>query len=158
MAEPLVVLAGHAGFAAGALDAVEMILGPQDGVHAVGLTPDQDPGEVVSAVAEATDGHPGRVLLLTDLLGGSPGNALAAAFLADERFELLAGVNLPMLLELLTKRGRDGVDLVRAALDAGGAGVVDVGDRLRAARASAAATAPGPDPDPVPGPVSDERA
>lgn len=133
--ETLVVLAGHAGYAAGALDAIEMILGKQEGVHAVGMKPDQDPSEVVEKVralsADCLAADEGRMLLLVDLFGGSPANALAAAFVPDPRVELVSGLNLPMLLELLVQRGRPGVDLKEIALSAGSTGVVDVGARLR---------------------------
>jgi mannose PTS system EIIA component len=134
-ASPLVVLAGHGAYAGGALDAIEMILGAQEDVHAVGMNPDQDPSQVVEEVRALTEGclgtDEGRVLLLVDLFGGSPANALAAAFAADSRVELVSGLNLPMVLELLVQRGRPGVDLKEVALSAGRTGVVDIGARLR---------------------------
>jgi mannose PTS system EIIA component len=131
---PLVVLVGHGGFPQGVLEGAEMILGPQEEMHAVGLSPDQDPGDLVEQVRglrqEAGDAP---MLLLVDLFGGSPGNAVAAAFLREPDVEVVTGVNLPMVLEVANRRkkaGRDVSALKRYAVAAATAGVVDVGEKL----------------------------
>jgi PTS system mannose-specific IIA component len=133
--QTLVVLVGHGGFPQGVLDGAEMILGPQEGMHALGLPPDQDPGELVERVRELRSGSGGDapLLLLVDLFGGSPGNAVAAAFLREPDVELVTGVNLPMLLEVANRRkkaGRDVAALKGYAVAAATAGVVDVGEKL----------------------------
>jgi mannose/fructose/sorbose-specific phosphotransferase system IIA component len=133
--QPLVVLVGHGSYPEGALDAIEMILGPQEGLHAVAMRPEQDPSEVVDRVREISSAtlteEGGRVLLLVDLFGGSPANALAAAFLTDSRVAMVTGFNLSMLLELLVRRKRPDADLVQTALAAGPGGIIDVVARLR---------------------------
>lgn len=128
----LVVLVGHGGFPQGVLDGAELILGPQEGMHAVGLSPDQDPSAVVERVRELRGGSP--LLLLVDLFGGSPGNAVATAFLRDTDVEMVTGLNLPMVLEVSNRRRKAGGDvaaLASYAVAAGTAGVVDVGAKLR---------------------------
>jgi PTS system mannose-specific IIA component len=130
----LVVLVGHGGFPQGVLEGAEMILGPQEGMHAVGLSPDQDPDDVVDRVRglrQEAGGSP--MLLLVDLFGGSPGNAVAAAFLREPDVEVVTGVNLPMVLEVANRRkkaGRDVSALKKYAVAAATAGVVDVGEKL----------------------------
>jgi mannose PTS system EIIA component len=130
----LVVLVGHGGFPQGVLEGAEMILGPQRGMHAVGLSPDQDPDSVVEQVRglrEAAGAAP--MLLLVDLFGGSPGNAVAAAFLREPDVEVVTGVNLPMVLEVANRRnkaGRDVSALKGYAVAAATAGIVDVGEKL----------------------------
>jgi mannose/fructose-specific phosphotransferase system component IIA len=131
----LVVLVGHGGFPQGVLDGAELILGPQEGMHAVGLTPDQDPSAVVDQVRELRGAgpEPGPMLLLVDLFGGSPGNAVASAFLREDDVEMVTGLNLPMVLEVGNRRrkaGRDVAALKGHAMAAGSAGVVDVGEKL----------------------------
>jgi mannose PTS system EIIA component len=132
--QALVVLVGHGGFPQGVLDGAEMILGPQQGMHAVGLSPDQDPDSVVEHVRglrEAAGAAP--MLLLVDLFGGSPGNAVAAAFLREPDVELVTGVNLPMVLEVANRRNKAGRDLSALkgyAVTAATAGIVDVGEKL----------------------------
>jgi mannose/fructose-specific phosphotransferase system component IIA len=73
------------------------------------------------------------MLLLVDLFGGSPGNAVAAAFLRDPEVEMVTGLNLPMVLEVSNRRRKAGLDLAALkgyAVTAGTAGVVDVGEKL----------------------------
>jgi PTS system mannose-specific IIA component len=130
----LVVLVGHGGFPQGVLDGAEMILGPQETMHAMGLSPDEDPGELVERVRGLRhDGDDAPMLLLVDLFGGSPGNAVAAAFLREPDVELVTGVNLPMVLEVANRRkkaGRDVSALKGYAVAAATAGVVDVREKL----------------------------
>jgi PTS system mannose-specific IIA component len=130
----LVVLVGHGGFPQGVLDGAELILGPQEGFHAVGLSPDQEPEAVVDEVRGLREGSSGSpMLLLADLFGGSPANAVAAAFLRDADVELVTGLNLPMVLEVSNRRKKAGGDLGALkgyAVAAGTAGVVDVGEKL----------------------------
>lgn len=130
----LVVLVGHGGFPQGVLDGAELILGPQERMHAVGLSPDQDPEAVVEAVRRVRERYSGSpMLLLVDLFGGSPANAVAAAFLRDDDVEMVTGLNLPMVLEVGNRRRKAGRDLAALkgyAVAAATAGVVDVGERL----------------------------
>lgn len=136
MSEPsapdcLVVLVGHGGFPQGVLDGAELILGSQEGMHAVGLSPDQDPSAVVEEVTALRGGLP--MLLLVDLFGGSPGNAVATAFLSEPGVEMVTGLNLPMVLEMSNRRRKAGGDVAALkgyAVAAGTAGIVDVGERL----------------------------
>ncbi len=133
-APALVVLVGHGGFPQGVLDGAELILGPQEAMHAVGLSPDQEPEAVVDEVRGLREGRSGSpMLLLADLFGGSPANAVAAAFLRDDDVELVTGLNLPMVLEVSNRRTKAGHDLVALkgyAVAAATAGVVDVGEKL----------------------------
>jgi mannose/fructose-specific phosphotransferase system component IIA len=130
----LVVLVGHGGFPQGVLDGAELILGPQEAMYAVGLSPDQEPETVVDEVRGLREGLSGSpMLLLADLFGGSPANAVAAAFLRDDDVEMVTGLSLPMVLEVSNRRkkaGRDLGALARYAVSAATAGVVDVGERL----------------------------
>lgn len=131
-----VVLVGHGGYPAGVKDAVEMILGEQDGVATVALPPDGSTEQVAEEVREAlsklgTDG--GEALVLADLTGGSPSNAVGALVLGNPALQLVAGLNLPMVLEVLTSAETGAAALAAVAADAGSRGVSDVGATLRAA-------------------------
>ena len=80
---PIIVLVGHGGLPQGMLDAAEMILGKQGGVHVITLAPGEDPEDLgrrltaLTAEALAQDGAH-DLLVLGDLFGGSPANAAAA--------------------------------------------------------------------------------
>lgn len=127
-AEPLVgvVVTAHGALAPGLVSAVELVAGRQPGCEPVALPETASPEEFGGALApavERVDAGAG-VLVLADLPGATPFSA--AARLAHERggVEVVSGVNLPMLVEVLLQR--DGADLAalgELAVRTGAAGV-----------------------------------
>jgi mannose PTS system EIIAB component len=130
-----VVLVGHGGFPDGVRDAVEMILGEQEHLATVSLPPDGSPEDVAEQVtaAVAALGGTGGTLVLADLMGGSPANAVGLLALRDPALHLVSGLNLAMALEVLANPVGTAAELAEVALAAGREGVVDVAGRLRAA-------------------------
>jgi mannose/fructose/sorbose-specific phosphotransferase system IIA component len=135
MSEVPVIFVGHGGFPAGVLDAVTMILGEQDRVAVVSLPPDGSTEAVADQVgAELVRlGGEGGALILADLMGGSPANAVGLLALRDPSLQLVAGLNLAMALEVLTSVADTAPELAAIAESAGRDGVIDVAARLRAA-------------------------
>lgn len=122
-----VVIAGHGVFASGALSACEVIIGAPDAVAAVDLAAHEDPagfgGRLAAAVAAADRGA--GVLVATDLPGATPFNAAVRLTRGATPIEVVAGVNLPMLLEtLLSRDGAALADVAGTARSAGRNGVV----------------------------------
>lgn len=114
------VLVTHGRLAAEFIVAMEHVVGPQPAVVAIGIGPDDDiearRDEIGDAIRETDSGD--GVILLTDLFGGTPSN-LAISMLGD-RVEVIAGINLPMLIRLAAARRTMSVtDAVCAARDAG---------------------------------------
>jgi PTS system mannose-specific IIA component len=72
------------------------------------------------------------VLLLTDLLGGSPTN-LCVSFLSEANVEVVTGVNLPMLLKLSVLRagGKPIAELAHDLAEAGQRSIGHVSQSLR---------------------------
>lgn len=106
-----VVVVGHGGLGAALLESASMILGPQMSVFSVSISSlsIQMEGvrqELLSVIDQADQGE--GVLLLTDLFGGTPSN-LAISTLGIRKVEVIAGVNLPMLLKALTLREQEPV-------------------------------------------------
>lgn len=100
-----IVVTTHCGVASALVEAAVVVLGPQDGLVAVDIGP-EDGRDVAferlrDAVAVADRGA--GVLLLADALGGTPAN-LALALLAEAHVEVVTGVNLPMVLRALQHR------------------------------------------------------
>ena len=121
-----IVVVSHGPLAEGLKSAAEMIVGPQERFLAVGMDPAADMdrlrAQIEAAAAEVAAGDPAGVLVLVDLMGGSPANA--SAYLASSGTPVLCGTNLPMLLEVLGSRsGRGLADLTALAADAGRAAV-----------------------------------
>jgi PTS system mannose-specific IIA component len=95
------VLVTHGRLAAEFVTAMEHVVGPQQAIEAICIGPDDDMevrrADIARAV-KAVDGGAG-VILLTDLFGGTPSN-LAISLMEPGRIEVIAGVNLPMLIRL----------------------------------------------------------
>jgi PTS system mannose-specific IIA component len=99
------VLVTHGNLAAEFIAAVEHVVGPQQAVKAICIGPDDDMEqrreEIERAVDEVETGS--GVILLTDMFGGTPSN-LAISLLDKPNVEVIAGMNLPMLIKLATVR------------------------------------------------------
>jgi PTS system mannose-specific IIA component len=99
------VVATHGSLAEALLETAARIVGPIPSCVAVSVDAQTSVEEARARVADAIRGVEAGdgVLVLTDLLGGTPSN-LALTFL-DERIEVVTGVNLPMLMKLAGSRG-----------------------------------------------------
>jgi PTS system mannose-specific IIA component len=88
--------------------AMEHVVGPQRGVKAVCIGPEDDMErrrrDILKACEEVDEGQ--GVILLTDMFGGTPSN-LAISVMEQTRAEVIAGLNLPMLIKLASVRGRE---------------------------------------------------
>jgi mannose PTS system EIIA component len=95
------VLVTHGRLAAEFVVAMEHVVGPQERIESVCIGPEDDMelrrDEIAQAIARVDDGS--GVIVLTDLFGGTPSN-LAISLMKTERIEVIAGVNLPMLIRL----------------------------------------------------------
>ena len=128
-----IVVVSHGPLAEGLKGAAEMIVGPQEHFLAIGMDAAADLDrlreQIEAAAAEAAAGDKAGVLVLVDLMGGSPANA--CAYLATSGTPVVCGANLPMLLEVLTARERTNVkELSEIALQAAKDGVVNLTQML----------------------------
>jgi mannose PTS system EIIA component len=116
-----IVVVSHGRLADEFVAAAEHVLGPQNQLRAVAIGPSDDMEErrtdILDAVRTVDDGS--GVVILTDMFGGTPSN-LAISVIHQGRIEVIAGVNLPMLIKLAEVRERaDLAEAARAAQDAG---------------------------------------
>ena len=115
------ILVTHGNLADHFVDAMEHVVGPQDQVATICIGPSDDMEQrrrdIADAIARVDTG--GGAILLTDLFGGTPSN-LAISLLDAGRIEVIAGINLPMLIRLAgARRSMDVTDAVAAAKTAG---------------------------------------
>ncbi len=99
------VIVTHGALAVELKRATEHVVGPQDAIETICIGPDDDMErrrDDIRKAVEAVDTGKG-VILLTDMFGGTPSN-LAISMLRENRVEVLAGVNLPMLIKLAEAR------------------------------------------------------
>lgn len=115
------VLVTHGKLAEEFHHAVEHVVGPQQNFETVCIGADDDMEQrrqdIVDAVARADSGN--GVIILTDMFGGTPSN-LSISVMESGRVEVIAGVNLPMLIKLSSVRVNDDMEAsLREAQDAG---------------------------------------
>lgn len=99
------VLVTHGKLAVEFRAALEHVVGPQSNIETISIGPDDDVErrrqDILDAVARADAGA--GVILLTDMFGGTPSN-LAISVMDAGKVEVIAGVNLPMLIKLASIR------------------------------------------------------
>lgn len=95
------VVVGHGDLPRAFLTAADSVLAGSARMRAVSLGAEDDPGElpeeIARAVREMDEGD--GVIIMTDMMGGTPTNA-ALAMLNDENVEVITGMNLPMMLKI----------------------------------------------------------
>jgi PTS system mannose-specific IIA component len=115
-----IVLVTHGSLAREFLAALEHVMGPQECIAAVCIEPDDDMQKRRADILEnvrTCDTNEG-VIVLTDMFGGTPSN-LAISIMEQARVEVLAGVNLPMLVKLSQLRTLPIAEAARIAQEAG---------------------------------------
>jgi mannose PTS system EIIA component len=115
------VLVTHGQLAAEFVRAMEHVVGPQEAVEAICIGPEDDMegrrADIAAAIKSVDSGR--GVIVLSDLFGGTPSN-LAISLMEAGRVEVIAGINLPMLIRLGSARKTMKVtEAVAAARDAG---------------------------------------
>jgi len=115
------VIVTHGRLAEEFLLAMEHVVGRQRAVETVCIGPEDDMEQrrqdILAAVDRVNDGS--GVILLTDMFGGTPSN-LAISVMEQTRAEVIAGLNLPMLIKLASVRTREPLHAcVAHAQDAG---------------------------------------
>ena len=100
-----IVLVTHGRLAAEFRAALEHVMGPQQQIETIMIDPkddiDERRQEIIEAVKRVDSGQ--GVAILTDMFGGTPSN-LAISVMNAPNIEVVAGINLPMLVKLATVR------------------------------------------------------
>jgi PTS system mannose-specific IIA component len=129
------VLVTHGRLAIEFRAAMEHVVGPQEQVETVTIGPDDDMDlrrrEILDAIERVDTGD--GVVILTDMFGGTPSN-LAISVMNGGKTEVVAGINLPMLIKLASVRGE--CDLETAVVQAQDAGrkYINVASRILAGK------------------------
>ncbi|MCK5089914.1 MAG: PTS sugar transporter subunit IIA [Hyphomicrobium sp.] len=115
------VIVTHGGLALEFRSALEHVVGPQTQLETVSIGPDDDMsvrrGQILDAVRRTNNGE--GVIILTDMFGGTPSN-LAISVMDEAPVEVIAGINLPILVKLASVRGELNLtDAVANAREAG---------------------------------------
>ena len=108
------IVTGHANFGSGMTSSVNLIAGEQEAYGTEELTE-----EIAKAMDELKDCE--GIIIFTDLMGGSPFNVAASLGHGKENVRIVAGTNLPMLVEIvMSRKFMDDLDgLVESVLETG---------------------------------------
>ena len=115
------VLVTHGRLAEEFVAATEHVVGPQERIRTICIGVDDDMerrrADILKAVKDV--GDDGGAILLTDMFGGTPSN-LAISVMEQANVEVIAGINLPMLIKLASVRATASLeDAAEQAADAG---------------------------------------
>lgn len=128
-----IIVMTHGALSEGIVDAAELITGPVTQVETLSLRREDNVNDLNAAFLAALDrvDTGDGVLVLTDLLGGSPCN-VASMNLRERSYRVLSGVNLPMFIEALSSRDSAGSaeELQAACREAGVQGVKNINQLL----------------------------
>ncbi|MEE9299582.1 MAG: PTS sugar transporter subunit IIA [Alphaproteobacteria bacterium] len=126
-----IVLVTHGRLAEEFVAAAEHVVGRQEKVRTICIEPDDDMEarrhDILEAIDEVNDGS--GVILLTDMFGGTPSN-LAISVMAKAKVEVIAGVNLPMLIKLADVRKGAGLAAAVASAQESGRKYINVASKL----------------------------
>lgn len=125
------VLVTHGRLAEEFILALEHVVGPQSNIQSICIGPDDDMEQrrrqILDCVAQAEEGN--GVMLLTDMFGGTPSN-LAISVMDQANVEVIAGVNLPMLIKLASVRQTESLSEAAHAAQEAGRKYINVASRL----------------------------
>jgi len=126
------ILMAHAGLGRELLAAAEMIVGKIDRAEAVSICPDDKVDAIRGSISAAMEkvGQDGA-LIMTDMFGGTPSN-MGLSFLEENRVEVVTGVNLPMVIQFASDRGKLAVtELAEKLKKCGTDSILVAGDYLK---------------------------
>ena len=108
-----IVIVTHGNLAKEFITALEHVVGPQEYIEGICIHPEDDMEvrrkEIIKAIKDVNTGK--GVILTTDMFGGTPSN-LAISTMIDGETEVIAGVNLPMLIKMASARNELSLSLL----------------------------------------------
>lgn len=125
------VIVTHGRLAEEFIHALEHVVGPQKQIEAICIGPDdrmdQRRADIAKAVAKVEKGQ--GVIVLTDMFGGTPSN-LAISLLEEGKVEVVAGLNLPMLVKLARIRVDSNLHKATAAAQDAGRKYINIASQV----------------------------
>ena len=101
-----ILLISHGPFCEGLLNSLQMMTGPQNNIAALSLKEGESPDTYRDMLEKNISESQDECLIFCDLKGGTPYNT-AGSLKQKYDFELITGMNLPMLISVITTRAAD---------------------------------------------------
>lgn len=128
-----IIVSGHGGFASGLEQAMKQILGEQPQIIAIDFPETSSTARLTGQFEEAINRLDERegLIFLTDLLGGTPFRVASTLALEKPGREVITGINLQLLLEMVLEReGLNSSEFRRMALECGHRGLTSLVDEM----------------------------
>jgi PTS system mannose-specific IIA component len=127
------VLVTHGRLAAEFIAALEHVVGPQQQISAICIGPEDDMEQrrqdILDAIRDVESGS--GVVILTDMFGGTPSN-LSISVMERSKVEVIAGINLPMLIKLASLRQNEALGAAVTGAQEAGRKYINVASQLLA--------------------------
>lgn len=124
-----IILVSHGPYAEALYESIKMLYGEQDKIETINFKIGESIDDLKEDINRAkirlqTD----SVLIFVDILGGSPYNVSSLEI--DDKVNVITGFNMPMILEILSRRNESLSTVSKIAKRAGKNGIVDVQEKL----------------------------
>lgn len=122
------ILVSHGDMARETIKSAEMIVGKIDNAYAVSMDAGDGAEGLKRKIREVMNeaGDCNNIMIMVDLIGGTPSNTVATEFIRDQRVRLISGFNLGMVLEFFTYLTNDADKLKDHLIEVGKEGIKDV--------------------------------
>jgi len=128
-----IIVVAHGRLAQALAETAEMIVGHTEGFRACSFCQGSDVDNLrkilKTSIKDVNKGD--GVILLTDMFGGTPSN-ISLSFLEDGKVEVITGVNLPMVISALTKRGGKNIRELAQLLKEHGSNNINIASEILA--------------------------
>ncbi|MCX8641730.1 MULTISPECIES: PTS sugar transporter subunit IIA [unclassified Gilliamella] len=131
-----IILASHGPFAQGALECAEMLMGKQSNMQVISVLIDSNIDNLRQQMQESYQklNNGKGVIILVDILGGTPCNLASELLLTHDDVLLFCGFNIPVLLEVLNNREETLTDVKQAIEETFPQSCIDVSQVLNSHR------------------------
>lgn len=127
-----IIVISHGPYAKSLMESVEMVWGKQEKVRAICLGQNESLKSLQVKINDAVDSLGlDEVLIIVDLLGGTPYNATSMQ-LNNPNISVITGLNMPMLLHVLPHRNESLDEVTNIAMESGKNGIVNVSEKFKA--------------------------
>lgn len=131
-----IIVTGHGKFAEGLIDVVNFIIGKQEGLEGINYN-NQDLDIYYKQIENAINNRGEEVLVFTDIIGGTPFRISSTISTKYKKVYVIAGTNIPMLIETIFKRESMSFDkLIKHIILIGKESITTVNDLLEERSAS----------------------
>jgi PTS system mannose-specific IIA component len=127
-----ILLVAHGRLAEEFLAVLEHVVGPQENIMSLGINPEDDPKicrQTLLDTAQRLNQGQG-VIILTDMFGGTPSNLALSVMGEWPKIEVIAGMNLPMLIKLMGVRPKGTLETVLQQAQEAGRKYINVASQL----------------------------